>query len=365
MHILIGYGNFVGTTGTYLESSFAEAHQVTFVGTPWAERPGFAPNVDVAALAAQLTPKPDLFVCVDSGSAPYFPRGLEHIDCPTVCYLIDAYPPETGLPNSMRLHMASFFDYLFVAQQGCIDLYSRARDGLPVRWLPLACDPAVQRDMGLERIYDVGFVGAVGGPYEERGAALARLEKRWKMNDFRRPYYGSEMARIYSQSKIVFNITLGRILNMRVFEVPPCGALLLTKRADNGQAKLFKEGEHFDTFETLDELESKVEYYLTHPDERERIARAGQQWALTHHTYDHRAAQIVETVLHHPEESGCAPVRRWSPTTIRSRYTTVYSMLRLLDSTMDEWTALRQLHAGRIASTIELTKAFLRRIKYG
>lgn len=365
MHILIGFGNFIGTTGTYLEKSFRKTHRITFVGTPWAERPGFLPDVDIAEIAGRLSPKPDLFVYVDSSSMPYFPRGLERIDCPTVGYLIDAYPPETGLSNTMRLHMAPFFDYLFVANKGCIDLYSHARDNLPVRWLPLACDPAVQQDMGLERIYDVGFVGSIGGPYAERGAALARLEKRWKMNDFRRPYYGADMARVYSQSKIVFNITLGRILNMRVFEVPACGALLLTQRADNGQTDLFKEGEHFDTFETLDELEDKVAYYLSHPEERERIARAGQHWALTHHTYDHRANQIIETVHDYPAEANCALVRHWSPADIHAHYGTLYSMLRLLDSTMDEWTAQRLLGAGRVTATIEMAKAFLRRVKYG
>ncbi|MGB8643942.1 MAG: glycosyltransferase [Anaerolineae bacterium] len=365
MHILIGYGYFIGTTGTYFEETLRQPHQVTFVGTPWSERPGFAPNMDIAEVAAHLTPKPDLFIYVDSGRAFYFPRGLERIECPTVCYLIDAYPPETGLPNTMRLRMAPFFDYLFVANKGCIDLYSHARDDLPVRWLPLAGDPAVQRDMVLERIYDVGFVGAIGGAYTERTAALARLSKRWKMNDYTRPYYGEEMARIYSQSKIVLNITLGRILNMRIFEAPPCGALLLTKRADNGQNDLFREGEHFDTFETLDELEHKVEYYLAHPEERERIARAGQAWALSHHTYAQRAQQILDTLAAHPEEQGSAPVRHWSPATVRTRYATLYSMLRLLDATMDEWTALRQMRTGRISATLDLAKALLRRVKYG
>ena len=240
------------------------------------------------------------------GSVPYFPRGLDRVDCPTVGYLIDAYPqtPACQMPCACALS----FD-ISSLRQGCVDLYSQARDSLPVYWLPLACDPHVQYDMGLERIYDVGFVGSIGGPYDERGTALACLEKRWKMNDFRRPYYDVDMARVYSQSKIVFNVTLGRILNMRIFEVPPCGALLLTKRSDNGQTELFEEGKHFDTFETLDELESKVEYYLSYPEERERIAHAGQQWALTHHTYSHRALKSSNN----RQSSGRIELRARSP----------------------------------------------------
>ena len=50
MHILIGYAHFVGTTGTYLEAALRRAGQVTYVGTPGADRPGYPPNVDLAAL---------------------------------------------------------------------------------------------------------------------------------------------------------------------------------------------------------------------------------------------------------------------------------------------------------------------------
>jgi hypothetical protein len=365
MRVLIGYGYFIGTTGTYFEAAFAKTDQATYVGTAGGNRPGFAANVDLAELAQLLPTPPDLFVYVDSGSASYFPRGLDRMPCPTVCYLIDTYPASTGMSNALRLRMAPFFDYLFVSQKACCDLFSQARAGLPVRWLPLACDPLVQQDMGLERIYDVGFVGAIGGPYADRRAAVERLEKRWRMNDFRRPYYGADMARVYSQSRIVFNTTPSDTINMRIFEAPACGALLLTKRADNGQTDLLEEGEHFDTFGTVDELEDKVAYYLAHEDERERIARAGQQWVLTHHTYDQRADEILATVRSHPEENGRAPVRHWPQPVVRTRYATLNSMLRLLDATMDEWTALRRLRAGRIGGTVELVKAVLRRVKYG
>lgn len=363
MHILLGYGGYIGTTGNYYYTAFSQEHQVTFAGTAWKKTPGFPPNVDVAELASLL--KPDLFVYIDSGSMAYFPLGLDKINCPTAGYLIDAYPPETGLSNRFRICLAPFFDYLFVANKGCIDYYSQARNSLPVHWLPLACDPQVQRDMGLERIYDVGFVGATGGQYDERTQALLHLEKRWKMNDFRRPYYGEEMAEVYSQSKIVFNITLGRILNMRIFEVPPCGALLLTKASNNGQADLFEVGKHIDVFETLAELEAKIDYYLTHNKEREEIARAGQQHALAHHTYDHRAEQIIQTVHNSPDLSYKAPVRQWDEAKVAGEYIKIYSMLRLLDASMTEWSHLKNLKQKQIYATLQLGKAVLRRVKHG
>ncbi|MDJ0752986.1 MAG: glycosyltransferase [Ardenticatenaceae bacterium] len=365
-HIAIGFGDFVGTTGQYFERSFNRDYQVTYVGTPWKDRPGYAPDEDLADLLNSMSPKPDLFVYIDSGSVHYFPRGLEKLEMPTIGYLIDAYPPETGLSNKMRLRLAPFFDYLFVANAGCIDLYSSGRDNMPVRWLPLACDPEVQKDHQLERIYDVGFVGSTGGPYDERGQALNLLSSKYTMNDFSRPYYGDDMARVYSQSKIVFNITLGRILNMRIFEVPPCGALLLTKRANNGQNELFREGDHFDTFETLEELDEKVAYYLAHPAEREALARAGQDWALQNHTYQQRAESMIQTVLDNPQEKLTAPARKWTDEQVLREYTVVHSMLRLVDASFTNVTLARRHHPQVVRQAVwELTKALGRRAKYG
>lgn len=336
MNILIGYGHFPGTTGIYIESALQRDHQVTYVGTPGETRPGFASNVDVAHFASASGLHPDLFIYVDSGNAAYLPRGLERLACPTVCYLIDAYPPITGLVNQFRLGLAPMFDYVFVAHRGCEPLYSGYREGLPVHWLPLACDPDTHADQHLERIHDVGFVGTVNANYPDRVRLLAALERRYKVSDYRRRYYMRDMARVYSQSRIVFNVTLKGLLNMRVFEVPPSGALLLTERSDhNGQSELLRDGEEFVTFSGEADLLQKVDYYLAHDDERERIARAGQSAVLSRHTYGHRVEHMLD-VIRRDGARLIAPVRAWPRERLVRHHLRVRSMLRQVDGVMDE-----------------------------
>jgi hypothetical protein len=277
-----------------------------------------------------------LFVYVDSGNAAYAPVGLEHLPCPTVAYLIDAYPPQTGLINKFRLRLAPLFDYVFVAHRGCEALYSSWRNDLPVHWLPLACDPDIHCDHHLERIYDIGFVGQVNASYPNRVRALDALSKHYHLNDYHRSYYLEEMARIYSESKIVFNITLRGLLNGRIFEAPPCGALLLTEHSEsNGQAELFVEGEHFVTFNDLDDLLRKADYYLAHHDEREKIARAGQSLVLQHHTYEQRTQMMLDVVAGDGARA-LAPVRSWSQAQRTRHYMELHSQLRLVDAVLDQ-----------------------------
>jgi hypothetical protein len=369
MHILVGFGYFPGTTGLHLQAAFAKQHQVTYVGTSWAahHQPGFAPNVDLAALVARLDTPPDLFVYIDSGNVAYAPVGLEKLPCPTAAYLIDAYPPHTGLINKFRLRLAPLFDYVFVAHRGCEALYSSWRSDLPVHWLPLACDPEIHRDHQLERIYDIGFVGQVNASYPNRVRALKALSARYRLNDYSRPYYMEEMARIYSESKIVFNITLQGLLNCRIFEAPPCGALLLTEHSDhNGQGELFTEGEHFVTFRDVDDLIQKVDYYLAHVEEREKIARAGQAHVLQHHTYANRVQTLLDVIAADGTRLR-APVRSWTNSQRTRHYLELHSQLRLIDAVMDQrWQEVpgryrltKQARQGYYALT-----ALLRRIKH-
>jgi hypothetical protein len=370
MHILLGYGYYPGTTGIYFEQCLRQGHEVTFVGTPWAARPGFSPTVDLAQLAESLPTPPDLFLYIDSGNAFYAPTGLEQLPCPTAAYLIDAMPPfVTTQRNTFRLRLAQLFDYVFVAHLGAVALFQEWRAGEPVAWLPLACDPEVHADQHLERIYDVGFVGQDNPiAYPERSRMLQLLDARYRMNQRNQPVYLKDMARVYSQSKIGFNMSVNDILTMRFFEVMAAGALLITEAsARNGQDQLagLVEGQHFVTFRGGDDLLQKIDHFLSHPAEREAIAAAGCQAVLRQHTYAARASQV----LNHIQEDGlrqAAPLRRWPPARQARAYLETHSLMRMIDATMTTPVAARGVRAGaaRAQQLYYALTALLRRIKH-
>jgi spore maturation protein CgeB len=81
----------------------------------------------------------------------------------------------------------------------------------------------------------------------------------------------------------------------RVFEALACGAFVLTDQQKDVLA-LFREGEHLVAFSDAADLDRKIEYYLAHPGERQRIAAAGRAEVLRRHTYTHRIARLLEIV---------------------------------------------------------------------
>lgn len=359
MYVLVGYGDAPGTTGQYFEQALGKEHDTLFVGRSSPHRAGYAPNLDIAAFVAQMEPRPDLFLYIDSGYNPFAPLGLHTVALPTIAYFMDAYPPGSTQRTPYLDTLAPLFDYVFVAHRGAVPHVQTQRANAPVHWLPPCCDAAIHADQHLERTYDVGFVGQVGRAYPQRIELLQAVEQKYRINDFRRSYYREEMARIYSQAKIVVNISHSNaIIPMRFFEAPAAGAMLLTHHSQiNGQDELLREGVDYVSFCDLHDALDKIDYYLAHPEEREAIARAGQAAVLGRHTYAHRVAQLLQTVY----DDGLrrhAPARRWPSIQVQKTYLQAYSQLRLIDCVME------QPEVGIGARVSSALLALLRRIKH-
>ena len=87
---------------------------------------------------------------------------------------------------------------------------------------------------------------------------------------------------------------------VRYWELPANGVMLLSERLPISIPQNFKDGESAVFFDDLKDLESKLDHYLRHLDEADRIAAAGHDHYLKHHTSTARARQFlgaVQTVL--------------------------------------------------------------------
>lgn len=78
----------------------------------------------------------------------------------------------------------------------------------------------------------------------------------------------------------------------RPYEALACKSFHLTQWTPATE-NIFKEGFHLVTAKTKDEAKEKMIYYLNHPEEREKIAKQGQEYVYAEHTYDKRLKDIV------------------------------------------------------------------------
>lgn len=94
--------------------------------------------------------------------------------------------------------------------------------------------------------------------------------------------YKDELIKIFKTSKIVLNFIRKQNRtshNMRTFEVPATGSFLLTQRTKEQAEELFKEGKSIECFGSVNELISKIEFYLKNDDLRRVVAANGKKRA--------------------------------------------------------------------------------------
>lgn len=180
-------------------------------------------------------------------------------------------------------------DYLFIAQKYFLPLYPAGK----TTWLPLAADPDLHKLFPREPVqYDVGFLG--NDTYPKRRALLEKIGQKYKLLwSTAKP--GEEYSRMLSRCKILFNYAMYKDMNMRFFEAMSIGRLLLSDKVP-GQDNLFIDGKHYVSFTDWEDLDKKIEYYLAHEKERELIAKNGEHYVHSFHTYADRVNKMLEVM---------------------------------------------------------------------
>lgn len=225
-------------------------------------------------------------------------------DIPYFSWIYDSPSPNLAHMDNPCNHMC-FFDrseYIRLAQTGHTTVYH----------LPLAVDThrldSLQPTKKQIEQYsaEISFVGKLyqdmpGKDYEQtkknRFEALSALSRNHEVKLYASyasdmtglskvklcgpvTYY-QQMPLVFRLSKININITLTSIhsgIPLRILDILGAGGFLLT----NHQSELddyFIDGKDIVIYENIDELCEKADYYLTHEEDRRRIASSGHQKA--------------------------------------------------------------------------------------
>jgi hypothetical protein len=114
------------------------------------------------------------------------------------------------------------------------------------------------------------------------------------------PILGEACVRAIIASRINLAIMSGRVAGAssgdlttsRTYTIPASGGFMLHERNPE-VLELYREGQEIECFDTVEELAEKIDYYLAHPEERERIAKAGHARCVPAYSYDNRMAELM------------------------------------------------------------------------
>jgi hypothetical protein len=154
-------------------------------------------------------------------------------------------------------------------------------------WFP-NCYPCDLFDVipAMEKVQDIGFCGNINN----RSGWLELLGIKPDVM-----ILGNDMVRKIASYRIHWNKGIRDDINYRVFETLGAGTFLLTNKIA-GLEKLLVDGRHIVTYDNGNDCIAKMRYYLLNEKEREKIAGAGHAHCKRNHTYDVRAAQLIEII---------------------------------------------------------------------
>lgn len=187
--------------------------------------------------------------------------------------------------------IASKADFVFASMKDGVELFEQC--GIQSSWIPLAGFP--ENTPHFENYeYDISFIGGTG---TEKRRQLEKVVKGLSERVFFGAAKREEISEIYSKSLIGINSHIGYEINMRTFEVPVNGALLLNDRRDgNGMEQLFEAGVEYLEYEDEDSMIETIKRALFDPDGYTHIRQAGYNRVIKEHTYVHRMKSLLDAI---------------------------------------------------------------------
>jgi len=155
--------------------------------------------------------------------------------------------------------------------------------------------------------YDVLFVGSTRGPYHTYREELVNfLTKTYgdKFLHIGQSEYDVRMDNLnnlIASSKVIIGESVPKpyYWSNRIYETIGRGGFCL-HAYNEGLEKEYTIGKHFDVFyreEGFEKLKEKIDYWVSHPEEREKVANDGMLYTQQHHTLVARTLQLIETLL--------------------------------------------------------------------
>lgn len=147
--------------------------------------------------------------------------------------------------------------------------------------------------------HDIAFLGSCVTPTRRQFVRFLKVHygSRFIHHEHTR---GMDLNYALAEAKVIVGqntVESENYWSNRIYEVTGRGGFMLHGRVPGMEAE-FTEGQHYAAYEVGNDqdLQAKIEYWLRHDEERERVRQAGHEHTKAHYTYNHRTLELLETI---------------------------------------------------------------------
>jgi len=207
-------------------------------------------------------------------------------------------------PNAYN--RSSALQYLIRAQRCGVEL---REDDLRTHFTDLIQNylgDSVLRELYCEELIKQGFnlrIWSWAHPADEPNDAVSPAWADSSVSDYVAGTIGSalELNKLYNAGKIFLYISSDGYIDQHMVDAAAAGAFMIVRshsrdRNEDGIASIFEPGREIITFESSKDLVRKVNYFLSHEQERQAIGRLAREKILAQYSYQYRMRQMLDAI---------------------------------------------------------------------
>lgn len=238
-------------------------------------------------------------------SIEYYEQLKEIISHPLIC----AWDGDGGADCLINADYTKFIDILFESEYSYVTQNKLSFKNIV--HLPFAANPSIHTQLKLERKNAIYFCGSwslerneiitsINYPMTVRGWNWKNLSKKQKFYDIEEGTVDiTQQVKDYNSHLAVLNkhqaVNHINALNMRTFEVPACGALLINDFRKE-LPYMYEIDKEICVYRDIEELDDIICRLKTSPKDFEKVVISGFKRTLNEHTYLHRMQKVLSNV---------------------------------------------------------------------
>jgi len=285
------------------KNEFSQQHEVIYYGEGF---PGYRKDLSIPKYLEKIRKKKkkdfDLIITYESKWTRVF-QGLEDVDVPKAHIVIDYVKPRSNFkgfsiwPN-VDEHLKKIKpDIIFARTSRDVEDLKINLDFGKVFFLPFSVDTSKYLDKNKDRYIDVMASFSTRRDVYPLRRKIQRLVTKMPVQSFVTRVTNYKYIEKLNAAKIFINSgSVYKRLTMKFTEILACGTFLITEEAEDMKAAGFEPGKHLVVFKNMNDLKSKINYFLKHDKDRKIIAKRGMKFVRANHSNKVRVQQFIDKV---------------------------------------------------------------------
>ena len=265
---------------------------VTYYGAGF---PKFNPALNVKGIINRVCPDVDLIMTYGWRYSKDF-EGLGNVNIPKAHITVD-YVETANIPEQNKFFAKNKYDLVFAISPRAAGLLEKNNICDKIRVIPFSVDTNIYKKMkgSKERMILAAFTER-SDIYPKR-KKIQRMIKKMNVPVITKRAVQRKLIRCINKCKItVTSNNIYNSLSMRYTETLACGGFLLADRPTDLDLVGLKDGKHLVIYNDLKDLKEKINYYLEHDKERQRIEQQGMDFVRKNHSCKKRVSQMLSLI---------------------------------------------------------------------